>query len=178
MTLAIAPSGLADLQDAIEARMREVAAEMPLLPVRPRDQAATAALPDARPAEVFPMWLPPKDGPDQQQYPFIIVRPRTGQDDAQGKDQASSATWDIILGTYSDDGAGFKDALLLCDRIRLSLHGQPVLGRSAFEHVGPLTWELRQNENRPHWLLVATTVWTLPRPLRVDARDRDRSMEA
>lgn len=151
---------LIDLHKAIRARLALVAAAFWGL------QTKLAYPLNTREPTVHDGWLPPKLGPDDEQFPFLIVRPRSGVDSPQGADQDSRATVEIIAGTYSDTDDGWHDALLLIDAIRQSLAGSPVLADTPFEHTGPLTWDLPADQPRPQWLATITTTWTLPRPRR------------
>jgi hypothetical protein len=162
---AAAPGTLVAFHNALKARMVEVAAAFWSLPTKASYPA------DQRAPEVIDGWLPPKTGADAEQFPFLIVRPRSGTDAAQGADQDARATVEIIIGTYSDIDDGWTDVQLLIDAIRLSLGGEPVLAGTAFEHIGPLTWDLPEAQTRPQWFGTVTTQWTLPRPRRAEARN-------
>jgi len=115
-------------------------------------------------------WLPPKD-PGVEDFPFIIVRPSQGEDSQQGGDQVGAATMKIIVGTFADDDIGWFDIMLVIDAIRDDLGEEPVLEGTAYEHWGPLGWEIPEQQPRPQWFGVVTTQWNVPRPRRVEARD-------
>mgnify|MGYP001562928634 CR=1 FL=1 len=124
---------------------------------------------DARAPQVIDGWLPPKT-PAGEDFPFLIVRPRDGTDASESADQDSQATVEIIIGTFSDTVDGWLDVLLVVDAIRLYLAAAPALG-GAFEPDGPLKWSLPEEHARPQWLGIVTTIFRLPRPLRVEARN-------
>jgi hypothetical protein len=107
-------------------------------------------------------WLPAKT-PDGEEFPFVIVRLRTGTDG----DEDARATADLLIGTYSDTDDGFADVLLLIDAIRDSLGSTPVVG-DCFECVPPLTWELLDEQPRPQWFGRVTATFVVPRPQRTD----------
>jgi hypothetical protein len=115
-------------------------------------------------------WLPPKIA-EAEEFPFIIVRPRLGADTVQGADEDARATVDLIVGVYGDTDDAWHDVLLVIDAIRQSLGAGPVLEGTAFEQVGPLAWVLPEDQPRPQWFGTVTTVWSLPRSARVEARN-------
>lgn len=154
--MSAARSTLVDLHRAIKARMVEIAAGLPLFETK--TTARAPSVPDG--------WLAPKDGPTAERFPFIIVRPRTGVDSAAGADADARATFEILIGTYSDTNDGFLDVLIVVDRIRQSLGAAPRLDDTAFEHVGPLSWELFEEQPRPQWEGRAVLTFQIPRPVR------------
>lgn len=158
--LVAAPGTLLALHDAIKARMAVVVAAFDGF--QTKDQHVQRA------PTVVDGWVPPKQGANDHQYPFVLVRPSGGTDTEQSADQNSTADMTIIIGTYSDDDAGFKDLVLVIDAIRLDLGAAPTIVNTAFEQTGPLTWEIPQEQTRPEWLGQVKTKWTLPRPMRVD----------
>jgi hypothetical protein len=115
--------------------------------------------------------LPPKQGAEVERFPFVIVRSRTGVDSVEGADQNATAVFEIALGTYSDTDDGGLDVLVLIDAIRMSLAAEPAIAGTAYEHVGPLSWETPSLQPRPQWFGFVTTNWQIPRPTRVDARN-------
>jgi len=149
---------LLDLHRAIKARMAEVVAGLPLL----------ATKSDTRAATIGDGWLPPKTLA-WEDFPFVLVRSRSGSDAEQSADQASTVAVDLVIGTYSDTTDGWFDVVELIEAIRLSLAAKPVLAGTSFEHTGPLTWQLDEEQARPQWLGKVTTNWTIPRPWRVEA---------
>jgi hypothetical protein len=158
---AAAPGTLAALHLAIKARMAVVAAAFPLLETKT----------SARPPTVIDGWLPPKEDKNAEQYPFLLVRFTGGNDSEQGADENATATFDIIIGTYSDAPNGWLDVVLVIDAIRADLGAAPAIAGTGFEHTGPLISKVPQEQTRPEWLGVVTTNWTIPRARRVEARN-------
>lgn len=155
-----APGTICALHNALKTRLNVVAAGLP------RFETKTSA----RAPSVIGGWLPPKPL-EGEQFPFLIVRPRAGEDTEQGADENASASFDIIIGTYSDTDDGWFDVLLLVDAIRDDLLAQPTIEGTAYEHFGPLRWEIPEQQPRPQWFGTVTTNWRLPRPRRVEARN-------
>lgn len=157
---AAASSTLSGLHRALKERMEEVASAFWGLATKTTTRAP----------QVVDGWLAPKTSA-LEDFPFLIVRPVNGIDSQQGADEDATATFDVIIGTYSDTDDGFLDVLAVIDAIRDSLAASPNLG-GAYEHIGPLGWRLPEDQQaRPQWLGVATLVFLLPRPRRVDARN-------
>lgn len=165
------PGTLVDLHQAVKVRMASVAATFALLPMKAN--AALQPRADERSPAIIDGWLPPKAS-GEDRFPFLIVRPAAGFDSEPGADQVAGAVVKVIVGTYSDTDDGWMDTLLLVDAVRLSLGAAPVLEGTAFEHIGPLLWELPEEQPRPQWHAVITTNWTLPRPRRVESRNPEK----
>ncbi len=162
-----APSTLPDLHRAIKARMAAIAACLPLLGTKAPEPAVDTDIPIARPAQIFEFDLPPKQL-GQEQFPFLAVRPITCTDSIPGATQDATATFEIVVGTYSDTDDGGADVLLLMQAIRDSLAAEPRIEGTAFESVGPTVCNTENlGAVRPQWLGKVTTNWTLPRPRRV-----------
>ncbi len=148
-----------DLHEALKGRLAPVLARLDRLKTKSDAQRAPALLDG---------WLPPKD---LEVFPFVIVRPRSGVDSVQGAEQDAKETIELIVGTYSDENDGWKDVLQVLQAIRQDLAAAPTIANTAFEHVGPLTWDIPEEQARPQWLGRATTIWQIPRPRRVEARN-------
>jgi len=157
---AAAPGTVSGLHAALMVRLAALAAGFQLLETKS----------NVRPPSVVGGWLPPKTT-DVEQFPFLIVRPRSGVDSEQGADQDARATLQIIVGTLSDTDDGWVDVLLLIDAIRADLGAQPSITGTGYEQTGPLTWEIPEQQPRPQWFGTITTNWTLPRPQRAEARN-------
>ena len=166
---------VAALHGALKERMGEVAAQF--------WQLETETSGTARAPKVIDGWLPPRENTPGEQFPFMLVRPKSGIDTPQSSDENATAIFQIIVGTFSDTDDGWLDLVLVIDAIRDSLGAKPLLNhtaelgagdvtvRTAFEHVGPLTWEIPDDQARPQWLATINTVWMLPRPQRQEQDD-------
>lgn len=157
---AVAPNTLMGLHLELKRRLAGVAAKFPLLETKTEGSPRAPSIIDG--------WVPPKPGGDAVQFPFLIVRPSEGTDTWEGADQNGSATIKIIVGTYSDTDDGWLDVLLLIDAIRSDLAERPTLEGTAYEHFGPLTWEI-PGQARPQWFGIVTTIWNVSRPRRIEA---------
>jgi hypothetical protein len=159
---AAAASSITGLRRAIAQRLAVVAAGFDTLTTKSGARRAP---------QIIDFTLPPKTDQDVEDFPFIAVRPRVGSDDPQSGDQKSMATFDLEIGVYSDTNDGVADLEQVIDAIRLDLHESPAIAGTAFEHVGPLTWEIPFPQPRPQWLGVVTTNWQIPRPRRIAGRN-------
>jgi hypothetical protein len=157
---AASPRTLAGLHAAVRGRMVTLAAGVEF-------ETKTGR----RAPTVVDGWLPPKVASEEERYPFLIVRPRAGQDSEQGGDENARATIEIIVGTYGDKDDAWFDLLTLIDAIRNDLGASPAIQATAFEQVGPLAWAIPDEQTRPQWIGTVTTNWSLPRPLRVENRN-------
>jgi hypothetical protein len=155
-----APRTVAGLVSAIKDRLGAVVAGMSL-----------ETKSDVRVPTVIGGWIPPKADADVERFPFLIVRPKSGADSVQGADENALAVVEIIVGTYSDTDDGWLDVLVMIDAIRADLGSEPAIEGTAYDHVGPLTWEIPEHQPRPQWFGVVTTNWQLPRPQRVESRN-------
>ena len=151
-----APSGLIGLCRALSGRMTEALQYVELDTKTGR-----------RAPEVIGGWLPPKGDAEVERFPFVIVRPRRGADSQQGGDEVATAAIEIIVGTYSDTDNGWWDVAHVIDTIRADIGAAPSIEGTAFEHVGPLTWEIPEQQQRPQWFGNVISNWIIPRPERV-----------
>ena len=106
---------------------------------------------------VYAGWLPPKKGSIGEEFPFVIVRPASGF----MNDGSCGASIEIIIGTYSKDYDGFKDAVNLLTRIKTAL--ADVSGRllnDRFQLEMPMEWELSEDQPYPSWTATLKTNWT------------------
>lgn len=157
-SLAAAPSTIGGLHGAVKERLANISSLFVL------DEKN-----EPRAPIIFDGWLPPKDATNEEQFPFLVLRPRAGTDSPQGADENASATIEIIIGTYSDTNDGWFDVLALIDAIRIDLGAAPTIDGSAFEQIGPLSWTIPEEQPRPQWFGTVTTIWQLPRPKRVES---------
>lgn len=166
--LVAGPGTIVGLHEAVKARMTAIAARFDGFLIEKINDADAGG---ARAPSVLDGWLPPKANAGDKQFPFILVRPRQGTDTEQSAEQNATAQVDIIVGTWSDDDAGWLDVALVIDAIRQDLDEQPAIQATGFEQTGPLTWEIPEEQPRPQWFGKVHTVWTIPRPQRVEARN-------
>jgi len=132
-----------------------------------------------------PESLDPPDNPGQvsDDFPYVQILASRGSDGDEGPQQRGEATVHLAIGTYADDPEGATDVVLIIDLLRQSLEEQPLLeaphdgtGRrdprgAAGRYIAELRrldWTVPVEQPRPFWVGTVTTVWTIPRPVRVD----------
>lgn len=161
MTVA-APSTIGGLLLALQERVGELVKSLSL-------ETKTEGVRRAPVVHLFD--LPPKGTADAEQFPFLVVRTKAGTDTVQGGDENAMAGIEIVIGAYSDTSRGGLDVLVLIDLVRFDLGAGPAIAGTAYEHIGPLTWETPAQQPRPEWFGFINTNWQIPRPTRVDARN-------
>ncbi|WMI72126.1 hypothetical protein RBH88_03230 [Aminobacterium sp. MB27-C1] len=93
------------------------------------------------------------------QLPYVIVRGSEGKD-TEGR---ATAVVKILVGTYTEDSAGFRDVLNIIERIRIAFGKQRVLnGRYRIEY--PFSWRMIDEQPYPEWKGEITTTWEVPLP--------------
>ncbi|GEB35305.1 hypothetical protein [Brevibacillus parabrevis] len=108
--------------------------------------------------QVFLEALPQRKADSQEEdYPFIIVRAAGGEDLEDG----STASLNLIVGTYSKDDSGFIDVLNIIEDVRQALLKKRVVGQS-FRMELPLKWKLFDEQPYPGWVGEMNTLWTIP----------------
>lgn len=106
-------------------------------------------------------YLPPKrKGPDDD-FPFVLVRPISGQIDA-GETTTSVA---IVIGCYSEEFDGHEHCLNVMSRIRNALCALPgsVLAKK-YVLTRPVEWSLSEDQPYPLWQIDMTTTWQYRAP--------------
>jgi len=159
--LAAAPGTIAGLLLAVRERVGAVASRFATLESNKGPRAP----------RVIDGWMPPRKSGDYDLdwFPLLIVRPKSGSDSEQSADQNARAVIEIIVGTTSDTDDGWVDVAMVIDALRADFGEQPAIKGTAFEQVGPMTWEIPVEQPRPQWFGTVTTNWSLPRPQRVEA---------
>lgn len=160
MSVIAVPGTIVGLHAAIKDRLASIVQYRDLSTKDPADRKVPT---------VIDGWLPPKEGASAEQFPYLLVRPKSGNESPPGADQNATATFEIIIGCYSDTDDGFLDVIGLIDAIRYDFNDSPVLA-SNYEQIGPMTWEL-EIAARPQWLGSISTIWQIPRARREDPQD-------
>lgn len=108
--------------------------------------------------------LPPKrSGENEQDFPFIVIRPSDGEDDEEG----STVTVKIICGIYTGEGVdgGFNDVLNMVGRCRRAFLQSQLLEKKYVLKL-PIGWKLGEDEEsghpHPYYHGTITTTWDLP----------------
>lgn len=113
-----------------------------------------------KPPQTVTGFLPPKGETDEPDYPFVISRLLSGEDN----DEQGNVTVKILVGTYAEDAQGFRDSLNLVEHIRQNLFKKRIIAKK-FRIEYPFKWEQPEEQPYPYWMAEMTTVWTVPRPI-------------
>lgn len=106
-------------------------------------------------------YLPPKRSGQNDDYPFVLVRPDSGQSEEEQTDVNVS----IIIGCYTEEFDGYEYCLNIMQRIRTALCSLPN-GILADKYVldFPLKWENYPEQPYPLWQLDMDTKWAFNSP--------------
>lgn len=143
-----------ELAKALRKKLEEILAEFRM----PTDQPN---FPDRAP-KIINGYLPPKRTSADPDFPFVIVRPKSGR---TPDESSSRVAVNLIIGCYSEEFDGHEYALNVMTRIRtglLEMTHYTLDNRYRLEF--PLSWELFDDQPYPQWQLEMTTEWTVATP--------------
>lgn len=126
---------------------------------------------DYTPPKIINGWLPHKrsGGPDERDFPFIIVRPPKGLTSDQSNSEVSIQ---FLIGTYTEDYDGHMQNLQILARLRKAILGLPNLTLNNRHRVEyPLKWELPDDQPWPEWIMKVDTNWTVYTPQPAEHED-------
>lgn len=116
---------------------------------------------DPRAPAVVHGYLPPKKrGVDDEDAPFIIVRPVEGSD----TDDGSTVSVAIIFSAYAEDERGVDEVLVALQRVRIALLEERVIEKR-FRLRLPLDWRVYEDQPAPYWMAAIVTRWDYPATL-------------
>lgn len=110
--------------------------------------------------QVVEGWLPPKESNDIPDVPYVILRMTDGEDNSD----IARTNVKILIGTYSEEVDGWKDAVNVLLRIRQQLLTVRTLGKK-FRMELPLKWKLFEEQPYPIWIGEIITIWTVALPI-------------
>lgn len=114
-----------------------------------------------RPPMVVDGFLPPKRANWNDDFPFVIVRPKTGQIDMGETD----ITVSIIIGCYTEEMDGHRHCLNVASRIRNALTTLPNQTLARRFILGfPFKWTCHDEQPYPLWQVDMETRWTMKTP--------------
>lgn len=116
---------------------------------------------EARAPSVINGYLPPKRKGPGDDFPFVIVRPTSGNTEA-GETTISAA---LVIGCYSESCDGYEYCMNIMSRIRNALCTLPgeVLARK-YQLDRPVEWSLSEDQPYPQWQIDMTTNWKYRAP--------------
>lgn len=118
-----------------------------------------------KPPTVFDGYLPAKknarrgeDDPEQEDYPFIIVRYLGDEDELQ---KTNNIAFKFVVGTYNqDEQRGWRDTLGLMIRIKTKLREQQAIGTAIL--TGKVSTALFEEQAKPMWHGVMEVEFEMP----------------
>lgn len=141
-----------DLQDAIIAKLKEVVQNLRL---------DNESLDDIVIPQVFDGWLPEKRSTENDDFPYVIVRPSKG-----GGIDAETVSVNIMVGVVSEDSNGYRYAVQVKDHIKIAFLQNQILD-SRFRIV-KFDWKLPDVQPKVFWELEINTEWQVPRVEQLD----------
>ena len=107
-----------------------------------------------KPPTVYDGYLPAKknvrrgeDDPEQEDYPFIIVRYLGDEDELH---KQNNIAFKLLVGTYNqDEQHGWRDALGLMIRIKTKLREEQAIGSAML--TGKISTRLFEEQLKPMW---------------------------
>lgn len=118
-----------------------------------------------KPPTVYDGYLPAKknvrrgeDDPEQEDYPFIIVRYMGDEDEIY---KQNNIAFKIVVGTYSqDEQHGWRDTMGLMIRIKTKLREEQAIGSAML--TGKVSTALFENQSKPMWHGVMEVEFEMP----------------
>ena len=113
----------------------------------------------------LPFKNPKLPQPDQAEFPYVVVRPKGGEDG----EKESTLNMDVLFGVYREaeqgpDGLyrpdGYHDLLALMEHVRVILQRKRVID-GKYELLRPYKWEIPPEQPFPYWEGWAETKWQL-----------------
>ncbi|MBS7328956.1 MAG: hypothetical protein KIG68_09480 [Oxalobacter sp.] len=105
--------------------------------------------------KIFTNYLPPKRTGNDDDFPFIIVRPVSGS-----TSEATVTDVSLIVGIYDKDLTGFERALEVVTKIRTALLSIPTqVLEKRYQLRLPIEWHNVDEQAWPQWQLNITTHW-------------------
>lgn len=111
------------------------------------------------PINIYPYSRPAKES--EPQYPFIIVRPQSGNDSDSFAANECKILFNIGIHDKSKDYQGYKDVLNIIDKIYYRLFTKVIFG-DQFTVVRPFDWELEEDDY-PYFQGWIETNWEYPK---------------
>lgn len=113
------------------------------------------------PPKIINGYLPMKRSTKEPEAPFIIVRPKSGDDNLSQNTAVVSC--ELIIVTISeDDQGGYVDALNVCERIRGYLLSNRTLDKKYL--LEGFSWDLPDEQPFPNWNIVVKVSYLIQMP--------------
>lgn len=114
-----------------------------------------------KPPQIVNGYLPPKRKNEEDDFPFVIVRPENGTSELGSTD----CTVSLIVGCYSEGMDGYEYCLSVMQHIRQALMSMEMLTlEKRYQLAFPIKWKNTDQQPYPFWQLEMTTEWTFNTP--------------
>lgn len=110
-------------------------------------------------------FLPPKKSTDNDDFPFVLVRPEAGTTERV----AEEIRVNIIVGCYSEEYDGYEYGVNVIERIKekiCTLPAETLAERYQMRY--PLKWNMVPEQPWPQWQIDMETIWVFNSPLNSD----------
>lgn len=112
-----------------------------------------------RPPKIFKYFLPTKTKVSEGDFPLVIIRPITGEDN----ENQTNITVKFICGVFSEDEDGVYDLASLIEKLRkIFLENYELSNKFKIEK--PFKWEIYDDQPYPQWLGEITAICNIPQP--------------
>lgn len=107
-------------------------------------------------------YLPPKRSNVEDDFPFVLVRPESGETSLE----ETRCTVAIIIGCYTTEFDGYEYCVNVMERIKQALCEMPY-GTLAnkYQLCYPVKWEMPDEQPYPQWQVGMTTDWAYHAPV-------------
>lgn len=110
-------------------------------------------------------FLPPKRANDNDDFPFVLVRPEQGTTD-RGSEEIKV---NIIIGCYSEEYDGFEFGINVMERIKAAISQLPAETlENRYQMRYPIKWSMANDQPYPQWQIDIETTWVMNAPVNVD----------
>lgn len=116
---------------------------------------------EPRAPRVFNGYLPPKRSGYDDDFPFVVVRPDSGEVDTE----QTTVSVSIVIGCYTEEFDGHEHCLNVMSRIRNALtmmENNTLANRYVLSY--PISWSVLEDQPYPQWQLDMETKWTMKTP--------------
>lgn len=121
----------------------------------------TKAGDELKPPQIVNGFLPPKGTSEEEDFPFVIVRPAASSVDRDCEQIKIS----LLVGCYSEEYDGYEYCLNIISRIKQEIFKLPALTLAGKYQVNfPFSWSLEDKDSWPFWFVEVETNWIFRSP--------------
>lgn len=110
-------------------------------------------------------FLPPKRSTDNDDFPFVLVRPEQCATDRESEEVRVN----IIVGCYSEEYDGFEYGVNVVERIKKKICTLPAETLAKrYQMRYPIKWTMVPEQPWPQWQIDMETIWIFNSPRNTD----------